>query len=279
MPFCVECGQEGPTLGGVCEDDFRRTHPLVRAPEYVDVERCAHCGRLQLGARWVARSVDDVLPGAIAASAATDPQVSSARYATEVRSRSRDARRAEARTTATCSVGPWELTATFDTHVRIRNAACPTCSRQKGRFFVGTVQVRAEGRPLTDEESHDARRIAAASASGEEFVTELESVRGGVDVRVSSNAFAKRLAAEIAKALGGTVGSSATLHTQREGREQYRATYAVRLFGFRKGDVILWRRSRYRVVGVGDPVRLEDAGTGDRLRVRPRELRAARVVR
>ena len=277
MPFCVECGREGPTFEGVCADDFRRTHALVRAPEYVDIERCAHCGRVHVGPRWVARSVDEALPGAIAASATTDPHVSSARYATEVRSRT--ARSAEARTTATCSVGPWELTATFDTRVRIRSGACPTCSRQKGRFFVGTVQVRAEGRPLTDEEAREVQRIAAASPSGEEFLSEVEPVRGGIDLRVSSNAFAKRLAAEIARALGGGVSSSATLHTQREGREQYRATYAVRLLGFRKGDVVLWRRTRYRVVGVGDPVRLENAATGERLRVRPRELRAARVVR
>jgi len=277
MPFCVECGREGPTFEGVCADDFRRTHVLVRAPEYVDIERCAHCGRLRIGPRWVDRAPDEALPNAIAASAVPDPAVTSVRFSTEIRAR--DIRTADARTTATCTVGPWELVAAFDTRVRIRSGACPTCSRQKGRFFVGTVQVRAEGRALTEDEARETQRIAAKSVSGEEFVSEVESVRGGVDLRVSSNAFAKRLAAEIAKALGGTVGSSATLHTQREGREQYRSTYAVRLFGFRRGDVILWRRSRYRVVGVGDPVRLEDAATGERLRVRPRDLRAARVVR
>lgn len=277
MPFCVECGREGPTFEGVCADHFQRAHVLVRAPEYMDVERCAHCGRLRIGSRWAARTAEDALPDLIGIGVVTDAHVSAVRYTTEIRRRGE--RALEARTVATCTVGPWELAATFDTHVRIRSGACPTCSRQKGRFYVGTVQVRAEGRPLTDEEAREAQRIAARSASGEEFVGEVEAVRGGIDMRVSSNAFAKRLAAELGKALGGSVGSSATLHTQREGREQYRATYAVRLLGFRVGDVILWRRSRYRVVGVGDPVRLQDAATGERVRVRPRELRAARVVR
>ena len=277
MSFCVECGREGPTFEGVCAEHLQRAHVLVRAPEYVDIERCAHCGRLRIGSRWAVRTPEDALPDAIAAGVETDALVSAVRYATEVRRQ--DYRTFKARTVATCTVGPWELSASFDTHVRIRAAACPTCSKLKGRFFVGTVQVRAEGRSLTDAEARRAQEIAVGSVSGSEFVSEVEGVRGGIDVRVSSNSFAKRLAAELAKALGGTIRSSATLHTQREGREQYRSTYAVRLFGFREGDVVLWRRSRYRVVGLGDPVRLQDAATGERLRVRSRELRTARVVR
>jgi len=277
MSFCVECGRVGPTLEGVCADDFQRKHVLVRTPEYVNIVRCAHCNRLEVRGRWTRQPVGEALPGIVADLAETDPLVTSVRYAIDVHER--DERTAEIRGTATCAVGPWELPVGFGALVRIRSGACPTCSRQKGRFFVGTVQVRAEGRPLTHAEARRAHEVAAADASGEEFLSEVQAVRGGIDIKVSSNAFAKRVAAEIAKALGGTVGSSATLHTQREGREQYRSTYVVRLFGFQKGDLILWRRSRFRVVGIGDPVRLEDAATGERLRVRPRELRTARVVR
>jgi len=97
-------------------------------------------------------------------------------------------------------------------------------------------------------------------------------------VRVSTNSFAKRFARDLAKEFGGTVGSSATLHTQREGKEMYRSTYVVRLPGFRKGDRILWRRDRWRVVGLGDSVTLEDPESGKRIRVRPRELSNARLV-
>jgi len=108
---------------------------------------------------------------------------------------------------------------------------------------------------------------------------EARKGKGGFDVKVSSNPFARRLARHLTQELGGAaITSSATLHTQREGREQYRATYLVRLPAFRKGDVVLWRRARYRVVAVGDPVRLEHAETGEMMRVRPRELRTARVV-
>jgi nonsense-mediated mRNA decay protein 3 len=277
MSFCVECGKEGPTLGGVCADDFQRKHVLVRGPEYLDVVRCAHCGRLERRGRWTGADFEDVAAGLLADRVEVDPQVAAVRF--DVRLRPVDERNLDAQMRATSSVGPWELESSFRTHVRVRPGACPTCSKQKGRYFVGTVQVRADGRPLTEDEVRRVREIVDRSASGEEFVSLVEEVRGGLDIKVSSNQFAKRLAAGLSKALGGTVGSSATLHTQREGREQYRATYAVRLPGYREGDAIRWRRAKYVVVGLGDPVRLENAATGERLRVRARDLRSARVAK
>ncbi len=276
MTFCVECGREGPTFEGVCADDFCRKHVLVRAPETVDLVRCVHGAELLVGGEWVVASVEDVLLDLIAASAERDPKVTKVRYTYEVRPQ--DERNLAVTVKALCTVGPWELVGSFHTRIRIQNGACPTCSKRQGRFFVGTVQVRADGRELTEEESLKAKTIVDRSGSGDEFVSELEDVRGGFDVRVSSNPFAKRLAQDLSRALGGTLGSSATLHTQREGKDQYRSTYVVRLPGFREGDVLEWRRGRYRVVGLGDAVRLENEATGERVRVRARELRSARVI-
>ena len=276
MAFCVECGREGPTFEGVCADDFRRTHALVRAPEAIDLVRCVHCGKLELGGRWVRATVDEAMLDLIAARAETDARVAKVQYTYDAHPQ--DDRNLAVTVKATCSVGPWELLDSFHTRVRIQNGACPTCSKQKGRYFAGTVQVRADGRPLTEAESRRAKELVDRSGSGDEFVSGVEDVRGGFDVKVSSNPFAKRLARDLSRTLGGTVGSSATLHTQREGKDVYRSTYVVRLPGFREGDQVEWRGARYRVVGLGDSVQLEDAATGTRVRVRPRELRTARLV-
>lgn len=276
MAFCVECGREGPTLEGVCADDFMKKHTLVRTPENIDLTRCAHCGKLHVAGRWIAATLEDVLLDLIAAKAERDPHVGRVRYTYDLRPQ--DARNVAVTVKASCTVGPWDLVTSFHTRVRIQNGVCPTDSKRAGKFFVGTVQLRADGRALTDREVQRAQELVGRSASGAEFVSRVKDVRGGFDVLVSSNAFAKRLARDLARDLGGSVGSSATLHTQREGRDQYRATYVVRLPAFREGDVIAWRRGRYRVVGLGDPVRLEDAETGKRVTVRLRELKNARVA-
>ena len=277
MAFCVECGRAGPTLEGLCEDDFRTRHKPVRGPEQIDVERCAHCGKLRIGGRWEDRVLQEALPEIVAEMSVRDRHVTDARFMYDMRAE--DSRNFALTVKAACAVGPWEIADSFDTRLRLHEGQCPTCSRQKGKFFVGTVQIRADGRDLTPAETDRAHTIVDRSPSGAEFVSEIRSVRGGFDVKVSSNPFARRLARHLAKELGGAaVTSSATLHTQREGRDQYRVTYLVRLAAFREGDVVLWRRARYRVVAMGDPVRLKHAETGEMMRVRPRELRTARVV-
>ena len=277
MAFCVECGAEGKTLEGLCAKHFVRRHTLVQAPERINVARCAHCGKLELPRGWVATAISDAIPALLAAHAEKDPHVKSPQF-TWV-SREEDGTNVALTVKALCAVGEWDLVSSFRTKVRVRGGACPTCSKQRGDYFVGTVQVRAEGRPLTEEEGGRVTRAAKQGGSGEEeFVSRIEAVAGGIDVRVSTNGFAKRLARDLAKEFGGTVGSSATLHTQREGKEMYRSTYVVRLPGFRKGDRILWRRDRWRVVGLGDSVTLEDPESGKRIRVRPRELSNARLV-
>ncbi len=276
MSFCVECGREGPTIESVCADHFLKKHKLVRAPEYVDLTKCAHCGNLDVGGRWIPAALEDVMLDLIRGAAEKDSHVEKVRYTYDLRPQ--DPTNVAVTVKAACTVGPWELVDSFHFRVRVHNGMCPTCSKRAGRFFVGTVQVRADGRELTAEEVRRARDLVARSPTGEEFVSRVEDVAGGFDAMVSSNAFAKRLARDLSRQLGGTVGSSATLHTQKEGKDQYRSTYVVRLPGFREGDLLLWRRGKYRVVGLGPSVRLENPETGERVTVRLRELRNARVV-
>ena len=275
MAFCVECGAEGATLESLCADDFGKRHPLVRAPERMNVAKCAHCGKLELSRGWTDATVEDAIPGLLAAHVVKDPHVTKTAY-TWV-SRQEHENIVGLTVKAKCKVGAWDLASSFRTKVRIRGGACPICSKQRADYFVGTVQVRADGRPLTDEEGRMATKIAGRAASGgEDFVSGIEPVPGGIDVKVGSNRLAKRLARDLAREFGGTVGSSATLHTQREGREMYRSTYVVRVPAFREGDVVRWRGARYRVRGLGDPVRLQHVDTGAIVRVRVRDLGTAK---
>ena len=276
MAFCVECGAEGTTLEGLCAKDYAKRHPLVRAPERIHVARCAHCEKLDLPRGWIAATVEEAIPVLLAARATLDPQVKSTQFTWVAREE--DGKNFALTVKTRCQVGPdWDLMVSFRTKVRIRGGACPTCSKQRGDYFVGTVQVRAEGRSLTKDEAHRAAQAAEREGTGgEEFVTRIESVRGGIDVLVSTNGYAKRLARELAKEFGGTVGSSATLHTQREGREMYRSTYVVRIPAYRPGDVVRWRGVRYRIEILSDPVRLRNVETGAVTRVRARDLRTAK---
>jgi nonsense-mediated mRNA decay protein 3 len=275
MGFCVECGTEGVTLEGVCAKHFFKKHKPVKAPERIRVARCAHCGKLELPRGWVVTTVEDAIPTLLARDTERDAHVKNVQF-TWV-SRQEDPTSVALTVKAKSLVGEWDFVTSFRTRIRVRGGACPNCSKQSADYFVGTVQVRAIGRPLTDEEGNRAAHMAErARSGGEEFVSRIEPVQGGIDVRVSTNSFAKRLARDLAKAFGGAVGGSATLHTQREGREMYRSTYVVRIPSYREGDTIRWKGVRYRVEAIGDPVRLRDVDSGAIARVRVRDLRTAK---
>src|SRR3972149_6335670 len=191
MAFCVECGAEGTTLEGLCADDFVKRHPLVRAPERMNVAKCAHCGKLQLSRGWTNATVEDPIAGLLAAHVVKHPHVTSAAY--NWVSRQEHENIVGLTVEAKCKVGAWDLASSFSTKVRIRGGACPTCSKQRADYFVGTVQVRADARPLTDEEGQRAARVADRAASGgEDFVSRVQPVPGGTGVKVGSNRPAKR---------------------------------------------------------------------------------------
>lgn len=275
MSFCVECGTEGPTIEGLCARHFVKKYELVKAPDRILVERCAHCGKLELPRGWSRIAVEDSIPALLAANTVRDSHVEGVQF-TWV-SREEGPTRLALTVKAQCRVGEWDLVSSFRTTLLVRTAVCPTCSKQSGRYFTGTVQVRAEGRPLSDEERRLAERMVDDAKTGEaEFVSKVEPAHGGIDVRVSTNAFAKRLARDLAKEFAGTIGTSATLHTRREGREVYRTTYIVRIPTYRQGDTIQWRGERYHVEALGDPVRLRHVDSGAIARVRMRDLRSAK---
>jgi nonsense-mediated mRNA decay protein 3 len=130
--------------------------------------------------------------------------------------------------------------------VKISRGTCDRCGRIAGGYYNAIVQVRADGRTPTPEERNRAVEIAEAYIADREsagdrnaFITEIEEVDDGVDVRISTTQMGQGAATRIVRELGGSVENYPTLVTEDgDGNEVYRVTYAVRLPEFTPGDVI-----------------------------------------
>lgn len=231
--FCVECGREGPTFEGLCRDCFLRKHPLVHPPETLDVAVCAHCGRLEVAGRWEKAELDDAIPDLLEARVPVDPRAT--RHAFTHSARREDGRNFLLTVTLAARVHDRDIEESFRTRLRVKRGVCPTCSRQRGKYFEAILQVRAEGRPITGEErgrlvAFVEAAVARRTAKGEElFVSKVEDVRGGADVYLSSNAAGRAIARELADAFHGTVGASPKIYGRRLGKDLYRVTYVVRI--------------------------------------------------
>lgn len=233
--FCVECGREGPTFEGVCPACFLRKHPLVRPPEAIDLTVCAHCDRVDVGGAWRRIGVEEALPALLEDRVPVDAPEGGHAFAFTVHRE--DGRNLLLDVTVSADLHGLRAEESFRTRVRVKRSVCPTCSRQRGKYFEAILQVRAEGRSIRAEErgrllAFVEAAVARRVAKGEEvFVSKIEDVRGGPDVYLSSNAAARTLARELANAFHGTVGASPKVVGRRLGKDLYRVTYVVRLPG------------------------------------------------
>ncbi len=277
MAFCVECGREGPTIEALCRTCFARNHPIVRAPDFVDVARCVHCGAILIGRSWTHVDLEGVLPRVLGKAIHVTEKAD--RYTLSHVARPLDPNAYEVTATVVAEFGDIAISDRFRTRLRIRNAVCPTCSRERGSYFASIVQVRAEGRDLTANEVGRVRAfvedaVAHARREGEAFLSKVEAVPGGIDFYLSGNPLGRRIARDVRQEFGGTTVTAPKLHTRTAGRDVYRVTYLVRLPRLRPGQTVEFRGRTFTVKEVGRLVTLESEDGGER-RFKPRELRRA----
>lgn len=279
--FCVECGREGPTVDGLCASCFATRHPLVEPPPHVDVPRCASCGALLVAGAWVRGDLERLIPRILEDKVPPRAPFRRADHA-HVARREDDAN-LELTVTSTGRHGDVDVRQSFRTRLRLKPSLCDVCAKQKSRYFEGTVQVRADGRELTPKELRAVRTFVAARAdrareSSGDFISRSEEIHGGLDFLVSTNAFAKELARDLASTYGGSVTTTSKLFGQRDGREVFRVTSLVRLSAFQVGDVVRTKGRLAEVVKIATFVTLRDLESGEERRFKPRDLKTARRI-
>jgi nonsense-mediated mRNA decay protein 3 len=71
------------------------------------------------------------------------------------------------------------------------------------------------------------------------FLSEITTVPGGIDIKISSTKIGERVARKIITEFGGSYSTSETLVTEdSDGNEVYRVNFAIRLPAFVPGDII-----------------------------------------
>ncbi len=127
--------------------------------------------------------------------------------------------------------------------VRVRREICKRCSREAGGYYESIVQIRADGRNVSDDELEVVRRIIDRVLEKERenqkaFISKIVERREGIDYYFGDRNIGRKISRLIADELGGKIIESKKIHTRKDGQDVYRFTYAVRLPAYRKGDVV-----------------------------------------
>lgn len=273
--FCVECGKEGLVYEGLCQECLPKKRRFAKLPSKLELRQCQHCGAYDLPGGWRQEPLEGAVRDLVAKAVEIPRDVRSHEISVGVTPE--DDRNLIVGVSTRVSLEGIDIIEEWSLRVLIRAATCPDCSKQRGAYFEGIIQVRAEGRPLKDTELGEARRAIEerVAATDGVFVSKEEEVHGGLDVYVSSNETARSIAKALRARLGGTFSSSPKLHTRKEGKDLYRVTYLVRLPGVSAGDIVEIQGRPHQILSTGEPTHVIDLERGQRRTVPSQEISEA----
>jgi nonsense-mediated mRNA decay protein 3 len=270
--FCVECGAEGKVYESLCEKCFLERHKLAELPEFLDIESCKECGAFLVGSRWIKvpmeRAVEMLLDKLITYEKIVDNHQYSVEYSPEDEMNHQ--------IVVHCDMYVDELRATKDLHskVRLKPSQCVTCTRRKSRYYEATLQFRADGRDLTDEEMEAISKYVheRVDSATDAFISEEEKMHGGWDFLLSSKSLARNISKELASMYCAQDSSSAKLVGMKDGQEMYRVTHLIRLPQFKVGDVINHQGGLYQIMRMATNVAVLNIEDWKRSSFTPSEL-------
>jgi nonsense-mediated mRNA decay protein 3 len=253
--FCPRCGDpiDGPVGDSGTEDErlcapcYIDEYDLVDAPDRIEIRVCAQCGAVHRGNQWVDVGADDYTDIAIEeVSERLGVHVDASSVSWQVSPEQVDETTIRMHCQFSGVLRGTPVTEEVVVPVKIGRETCRRCGQIAGGSYAATVQVRARDRTPDGNETDRAVEIAEAYVADREeagdrnaFISEINEVDEGVDVRVSTTQVGRAIADRVVRELGGTVSESRRLITEDEdGERVYRMSYAARLPAYRPGEVI-----------------------------------------
>ncbi len=250
-PRCGKSSEEG--LCGPC-----RLHEIewVTVSPRVETILCPTCGSRKVGSSWADLESDKE---SLARSLVIDgivfhPDVSD--HAMEMSIREISSNRSKAFLKISGKCYGILVQGEYQVLVVLGREQCDRCCRISGSYYEGIIQVRGEGRRLTEWESRRAAEIAwqaedAAQQGGDRlsFVSSIDSSKDGIDVIVSSLGIGQSIVNDISSYFGARSTSHPKLVGEKEGKRLYRVTWSIRLPRIVRGDVVSMKNDYFLVSG------------------------------
>lgn len=103
-------------------------------------------------------------------------------------------------------------------------------------------------------------------------VAKIAKVKNGYDYYLADSKFAKALGKKLWQQFGGERIVTASLVTQKDGRDIYRLTVLFRGAAFRKGDIVSYQGEEHIIRGMGRDILLQSTKTGRKAHLKFREM-------
>ncbi|MDH4122553.1 MAG: NMD3-related protein [Thermoplasmata archaeon] len=280
--FCVECGKEGMTYGGLCGECYLSRKRPVTLPPVLDVQICGACFAVHIGKSWIdSLSIDEAVRLSLDASLKKEKNVSDVKLETKLVER--DPRNYLADVRISFRIEDLEGAIDKRIEIRLKKDTCTRCGKKSGHYYEAIIQLRGhekDKKRIERARKEILSRIDAIGSSNREiFISKEERKHGGYDFFLSSSQTAKSVSREMMKAFGATMKSSPAVGGRKDGHDLVRMTYLVRLPDYDEGDVVTFGGRAYLVRSIeAKSVNLFDLSIWQETKVPKSRIRASEVL-
>lgn len=249
---CYLCG-EPADLEGLCASCYAKEHPLVVIPPVISLQACKRCGAVKIPGGWkkmaadIASDPEHLLEQQIGIAIQREAKVLSS----DVNLSIEEAKRLD-RVYHIILIAEGKSDPSLPSHmeeypveVRQSFATCDTCGMASGGYHEAILQIRADGRELTEKEAGDISQtvteltVAEYESDSMAFVTDANRDRYGIDFRVGSEHLTRRIADELeSRYLAERKETYKLIGQDKGGKDKFRVTILIRLPRFSIGDFV-----------------------------------------
>jgi len=265
--FCPVCGSSVEKLyGGMCEECYRKTHPLVILPKKaVKIIICPVCGSYLIGRKWynpkIQGDISEVVQKTLSKSLkmkgeVKDLEVANANF-DEILGIKRGMVRIRIRGKALPDFPFYDEE--YNVSIKLEFKLCPKCIDIKSKREMARVQVRVRNRTFTREEvskiERTVNKILQELYSSDKSAVPIEvTIKDeGIDYIFSSQKVARTVALRLKKIFKAEILETfKNAGISDKGKRLSKITYRVQLPEFREGDLIVLNNKRYYVYKIAN---------------------------
>ncbi|MFX1559396.1 MAG: 60S ribosomal export protein NMD3 [Promethearchaeota archaeon] len=248
---CYQCG-EPAVLDGLCAECYNKEHPLIEVETPLTLLSCKRCGSVKIPGGWkklsfAAADSDDLWPHQLDILLENEmkPLVHGIELDIEEEKRLDRVLHVVLRAFGKSHEDLPPHEEQYPVEVRFSYGTCDTCGMMSGGYYEATLQIRADGRQLTDEEENDIVRtvtdmtIAQYGSDDKAFVTKISSDRYGMDFQMGSEHLCRSIAENLeSRYLAQRKQNYKLVGQDKRGKDKFRTTILIRLPRFGIGDFV-----------------------------------------
>ncbi len=249
---CYLCGEEA-VVDGLCDNCYDEQHPLMEVSTPIPLLACKKCGSVKIPGGW-----QKIIIGKMNSDELAEKQIEiilepEIKLFTKGVTLSLEEEKKLDRVTHLVVHASGKSHEKIPPHeeqhkveIRFSYGTCDTCGMMSGGYYEAILQMRADGREISDDEKKEMTKtvtdmtVARYKSDDKAFITMINDDKYGIDYYVGSEYLARDIADKFeSRYVAERKENYKLIGEDKTGKKKYRTTILIRLPRFSVSDFIL----------------------------------------